>query len=215
MIADAPVAALETRGLHKSFGALTVANAIDFRLEHGARHALIGPNGAGKTSFVNLITGALRASAGTIHLNGADITGLPQPARVKRGLARTFQINALFRRLCVLENVTLAIAEREGVAGQKLRPAGRYRAVIDEAYELLETLGLADDAKRRALESAADLDDVADDQFDRAPSRHVQGTAVERAGPFDEAHAARQPGTRAHDPVAAARAARSPPGAGQ
>src|SRR5271156_5870685 len=114
--------ALETRALCKNFGALSVANAIDFRLERGARHALIGPNGAGKTSFVNLVTGALRASAGTVHLDGADITDLAQPARVKRGLARTFQINALFRRLCVLENVTLAIAEREGVAGGVLRP---------------------------------------------------------------------------------------------
>lgn len=141
-------AALETRALHKSFGALTVAHAIDFRLEPGARHALIGPNGAGKTSFVNLVTGALRPSGGSIHLAGRDVTHLPQPARVKSGLARTFQINALFRRLCVLENVTLAIAEREGVAGVLLRPSGRYRAIIDEAYALLETLGLAELARR-------------------------------------------------------------------
>jgi branched-chain amino acid transport system ATP-binding protein len=139
-------AALETRGLCKSFGALSVAGDIDFRLEKGARRALIGPNGAGKTSFVNLVTGALRASGGTIHLDGADITALGQAARVKRGLVRTFQINALFRRLCVLENVTLAVAEREGVAGEVLRPAGRYRAIIDEAYGLLETLGLAHQA---------------------------------------------------------------------
>jgi len=145
---EVPEAALETRGLHKSFGALTVAHAIDFRLERGARHALIGPNGAGKTSFVNLVTGALKPSGGTVHLDGADITALAQPARVKRGLARTFQINALFRRLCVLENVTLAITERKGVAGVLLRPAGRYRTIIDEAYALLESLGLADQALR-------------------------------------------------------------------
>src|SRR5207249_3138083 len=63
--------ALETRGLYKSFGALRVADAIDFRLEHGARHALIGPNGAGKTSFVNLVTGALTPSAGQILVDGA------------------------------------------------------------------------------------------------------------------------------------------------
>ena len=139
-------AALETRGLSKSFGALSVASAIDFRLEKGARHALIGPNGAGKTSFVNLLTGALRPSGGTIHLDGANITHLAQAVRVKRGLARTFQINTLFRRLCVLENVTLAIAERDGVAGALLRPAGRHRAIIEEAFSLLETLGLADAA---------------------------------------------------------------------
>ena len=138
--------ALETRGLCKNFGALGVANDVNFRLEKGARHALIGPNGAGKTSFVNLVSGALRVSAGSILLDGADITGLAQAARVKRGLVHTFQINALFRRLSVLENVTLAISEREGVADGLLRPAGRHRAIIDEAYGLLETLGLADSA---------------------------------------------------------------------
>ena len=107
--------ALETRGLSKSFGALSVANAIDFRLERGARHALIGPNGAGKTSFVNLVTGALRPTGGRILLDGADVTALPQAARVKRGLVRTFQITELFRGLSVLENVTLAVCERKGL----------------------------------------------------------------------------------------------------
>ena len=138
--------ALETRGLYKSFGALPVANGIDFRLERGARHALIGPNGAGKTSFVNLVSGALRPSAGQIMLDGLDITRLPQAARVKRGLVRTFQIAALFRRLTVLENVTLAVCERQDVAGDLLRPAGRHRPAIEEAFALLESLGLHEDA---------------------------------------------------------------------
>jgi branched-chain amino acid transport system ATP-binding protein len=140
--------AFETRGLRKSFGALAVANAIDFRLEHGARHALIGPNGAGKTSFVNLVTGALRPDAGHILLDGADITTLSQAARVKRGLVRTFQITTLFRRLNVLENVTLAVCERQGIGSALLRPAGHYRVAIEEAFALIERLGLADDALR-------------------------------------------------------------------
>jgi ABC-type branched-subunit amino acid transport system ATPase component len=143
---------LETQGLCKSFGALAVASDIDFRLEEGARHALIGPNGAGKTSFVNLVTGVLQPSAGRILLDGADITHLPRATRVKRGLARTFQISALFRRLTVLENVTLAIAEREGVAGDFIKPAGAYRSVIEEACALLESLGLADEALRPVSE---------------------------------------------------------------
>jgi branched-chain amino acid transport system ATP-binding protein len=141
---NAPV--LETSGLCKSFGALMVANGIDFRLETGARHALIGPNGAGKTSFVNLVTGVLSPDAGRIMLDGADITRLPQAARVKRGLVRTFQITALFRRLTVLENVTLAVCERRGLAGDLLQPAGRHREVIEEAFALLEGLGLGQDA---------------------------------------------------------------------
>jgi branched-chain amino acid transport system ATP-binding protein len=147
-------AALETQGLSMSFGALRVANDIDFRLEAGARHALIGPNGAGKTTFVNLVSGALQPSAGRILLGGGDITHLPQAQRVKRGLVRTFQITALFRGLSVLENVTLAVGERDGAAGDMLRPAGRRRAVIEEAYALLERLGIAEEALRPVKELA-------------------------------------------------------------
>ncbi|TMG69516.1 MAG: ATP-binding cassette domain-containing protein, partial [Betaproteobacteria bacterium] len=73
----------------KSFGALTVADDIDFRLHTGARHALIGPNGAGKTTFVNMLMGALAPSSGRIVLGGEDITAAEQAARVKRGLGRT------------------------------------------------------------------------------------------------------------------------------
>ncbi|HTS91127.1 MAG TPA: ABC transporter ATP-binding protein [Stellaceae bacterium] len=145
-------AALETRGLCKSFGALPVASDIDFRLEQGARHALIGPNGAGKTTFVNLVTGALPPSAGRIYLGGEDVTALPQARRVKRGLARTFQINTLFRGLSVLENVALAIGERMGVAGDLMRPAGSRSGVIERAFAALERLGIAEDAGRLVRE---------------------------------------------------------------
>jgi len=155
-------AALETQNLCKSFGALPVASGINFRLESGARHALIGPNGAGKTSFVNLVTGMLAPSAGRILLDGEDITRLPQAARVKRGLVRTFQISALFRRLSLIENVTLAISEREGAAGDLLRPAGRHRRVIEEGYALLDVLGLAADALRPVNELAYGRQRLAD-----------------------------------------------------
>ncbi len=155
-------ASLETQGLCKSFGALPVASDIDFRLESGARHALIGPNGAGKTSFVNLVAGMLRPNAGRILLGGEDITRLSQAARVKRGLVRTFQISALFRRLSLIENVTLAISEREGAAGDLIRPSGRHRKLIEEAYALLETLGLAEEALRPVNELAYGRQRLAD-----------------------------------------------------
>ncbi|MDE2005225.1 MAG: ABC transporter ATP-binding protein [Rhodospirillales bacterium] len=147
------IAALETVGLCRSFGALAVADAIDFRLEPGARHALIGPNGAGKTTFVNLVSGALAPSAGRILLAGADITHLGQAARARRGIVRSFQITSLFRGLSVLENVTLAVTERHGGGGAMLRPAGRRRALIEEAHALLDQLGIAEEAARpvRAL----------------------------------------------------------------
>ncbi len=140
--------ALETRGLNKNFGALRVAVDIDFALVAGARHALIGPNGAGKTTFVNLITGVLRPTAGRVLLGGDDITGLAQAERVKRGIARTFQITTLFRGLTVLENVYIPVSERLGAAATLWRPAGRRRDVIDEALGLLEKLGLADVAHK-------------------------------------------------------------------
>lgn len=145
-------AVLETSNLCKSFGALTVADKIDFRLEAGARHALIGPNGAGKTTFVNLLTGRLAPTSGSVFLGGEDVTGLAQSGRVKRGLGRTFQINTLFRDMSVLDNVALGVAERHGVAGGFWRPASAQRAVRDEAMELLAKLGVSDEAGRRVLD---------------------------------------------------------------
>ena len=139
--------ALETRNLCKSFGALTVADQINFRLVSGARHALIGPNGAGKTTFVNMLTGRLAPTSGQIMIGGEDVTALGQAARVKRGLGRTFQINTLFPNVPVVDNVAFAIAERKGVAWGMFRPAGRYRDVLDEAMALLDTLGLLEDAR--------------------------------------------------------------------
>jgi len=143
---------LETRKLCKSFGALTVADGIDFRLAPGARHALIGPNGAGKTTFVNMLTGVLAPTSGQIFLNNEEITGTSEAKRVRRGLGRTFQINTLFRSLPVLDNVALAVAERSGLATRLWRPASAHREVIDESRALLAQLGLAEDAGRRVAD---------------------------------------------------------------
>jgi len=113
---------------------------------------LIGPNGAGKTTFINLLTGVLRPTSGRVLLKGRDITDLEPAARVKLGIARTFQINRLFRGLSVLENVYIAVAERVGAASNMFTPAGKRRDVIDEAMQLLETLHLADDARHTIAE---------------------------------------------------------------
>jgi branched-chain amino acid transport system ATP-binding protein len=145
-------AMLETRGLCRSFGALEVARDVNFRLARGARHALIGPNGAGKTTFVNLLTGVLSPSSGRVILEGEDVTALAQARRVKRGIARTFQINQLFRGLSVLENVCIAVAERLGVGGAMLRAAGSRAEVLDEAARLIDMLKLSGDAGRRIVE---------------------------------------------------------------
>jgi branched-chain amino acid transport system ATP-binding protein len=144
--------ALEIRNLHKSFGALKVAANINLLLPRGARHALIGPNGAGKTTLVDLITGRLRASAGQVLLDGAEITALSQAARTRRGIARTFQVNRLFRNLTVLENVYLAIGERTGACNQLWQAAGKQALVIEEALAHLQSLELMADARRLVRE---------------------------------------------------------------
>jgi branched-chain amino acid transport system ATP-binding protein len=143
---------LETRGLSRHFGALTAVNGIDFKLRAGARHALIGPNGAGKTTFINLLTGVISPTHGRVLLAGRDITAAAQAERVKLGIARTFQINRLFRGLSVLENVCIPVAERVGAAPSMFYPAGKRVDVIEESMDLLETLKLADVARHRVSE---------------------------------------------------------------
>jgi branched-chain amino acid transport system ATP-binding protein len=143
---------LETQALSRRFGALAAVQGIDFKLAAGARHALIGPNGAGKTTFINLLTGVLPPTQGRVLLSGRDITATVQAERVKLGIARTFQINRLFRGLSVLENVCMAVAERVGAAGSMFYPAGRRTDIIDESMGLLQTLKLADVARHRISE---------------------------------------------------------------
>jgi ABC-type branched-subunit amino acid transport system ATPase component len=113
---------------------------------------LAGPNGAGKTTFINLLTGVLAPSQGRILLKGEDITGVAEAERVKRGIARTFQINRLFRGLTVLEIVYIAVSERIGAAPAMFVPAGKRRDVIEESMQVLETLRLQDDAHIRLSE---------------------------------------------------------------
>jgi ABC-type branched-subunit amino acid transport system ATPase component len=143
---------LETRGLCKNFGALEVSRDVNFRLARGARQALIGPNGAGKTTFVNLLTGVLAPSRGRVILEGEDVTALAQAKRVKRGIARTFQINQLFRGLTVLENIGMVIAERDGYANNLWRAVGSKRVILDEALDYLDSLRLTDDALKLVRE---------------------------------------------------------------
>jgi branched-chain amino acid transport system ATP-binding protein len=146
--------ALATRELFKSFGSLVVASNINLELPRGARYALIGPNGAGKTTLINLMTGMHRPDSGRILLEGHDITALKPAARVKRGLVRTFQINALFPHLSALEAVTLAICEREGHAGTWWKGLPSYRDAVDEAYAILCSLRLGEDCTRLTRELA-------------------------------------------------------------
>lgn len=143
-MADQQPIMLRTNALRKNFGALQVARDVSLTLPRGCRYALIGPNGAGKTTLINLITGRLKPDAGTIELAGDDVTATPAAARVRKGLVRTFQINTLFPELTPIEAVTLAVSEREAVAGQFWRRLSTQTEAIDEAFEILTRLRLAD-----------------------------------------------------------------------
>ncbi len=129
---------LEARGLTRHFGGLKAVDRVDFDLAAGEIHALIGPNGAGKTTFVSLLSGRIEAGAGRILFEGRDITRLPAHARVRRGIAYTFQITQIYAALSVYDNVALA-AQSHG--SHPLKPA---------AMEALDRVGLSDRADQIA-----------------------------------------------------------------
>ena len=144
---------LETRGLLKRFGGITPTNDVSIQIERGARRALIGPNGAGKTTLINLLTGVLEPSAGSIWLDGEDITALAPHLRVRRGIVRTFQINQLFGELTPLQSLALAVSAQLGIGGQWWQPLGTDARVAKVCDTLLAQFHLDDvmDQKVRQL----------------------------------------------------------------
>jgi len=135
-------AALDLSGLHIRFGGLVVLDGVSLALQPGDRHAVIGPNGAGKTTLVNLVTGSLRPQRGRISFAGQDVTRLKPHRRARLGLVRTFQITSLFASFSALENVALAVAERERVGVSLRTRRGFPSAVADEAEALGRRVGL-------------------------------------------------------------------------
>ena len=141
--------ALLTRNLVRRFGGLVATNDVSITLERGARHALIGPNGAGKTTLINLLTGVLKPTSGTILLDGANITETSRARRVELGLVRTFQINQLFPGFTPLQSVGLAVSRRLGLDRHMLRTIGSDRRVVEESVAVLERFDLIDVMNRQ------------------------------------------------------------------
>jgi len=135
-------ASLSVRNLSKRFGELAVTNDVSFDLERGARHALIGPNGAGKSTLVHQLSGVLKPDAGSVVLEGTDVTSMSARDRVALGLGRTFQISNLFFKLTVFENIFLALSERAGISSKPWLIASRQTALIEEGEEIAATFGL-------------------------------------------------------------------------
>jgi len=158
---------LETRGLLKRFGGITPTNEVSIKVERGARRALIGPNGAGKTTLINLLTGVLEPTAGTIWLDGEDITKVAPHQRVRRGIVRTFQINQLFSELTPLQSLALSVSAQLGISAKWWKPLGHDPRVAPICDTLLRQFHLDDVmnqkvarlayGKRRLLEIATAL----------------------------------------------------------
>lgn len=140
-------AALEASKISKSFSGIIALRDLDLTVAVGERVGLIGPNGAGKTTFFNCVLGVLRPDAGTVLLDGRDISRLPVNARARRGIGRTFQRIELFAESTVREHLLIAERTRsgEGRLWKDLLGLGRPRPdEIARCDEILELLGLAD-----------------------------------------------------------------------
>ncbi|RWM82592.1 MAG: ABC transporter ATP-binding protein [Mesorhizobium sp.] len=130
---------LTTKGLSRNFGGLRAVDGVDFALMPGEIRAVIGPNGAGKTTFVSLVSGRIQPSSGMIVFDGADITNLPAHARVRLGIAYTFQITSVFANLTAYDNVALPV--------QRTLTDGRSKGAVHVGVmAALERTGLADRA---------------------------------------------------------------------
>ena len=151
---------MEVRGLSKHFGGLKAVDEVDLTIKRGGVHALIGPNGSGKTTTLNVLSGLYRATAGSIKLNGQDVTDLPPHARTKAGLGRTFQNIRLWRSMTALENVMVG-AERPG------------SAVDNDPAALL--------ARARAALAFVDLEDRADEVVANFSYGHQRAVEIARA----------------------------------
>jgi branched-chain amino acid transport system ATP-binding protein len=138
-------ALLEVRGLAKRFGGFVALEGIDLSLDAGERLGLIGPNGSGKSTLVNCLSGTLRHDAGSIHLAGRRLDGLPAYRRTRLGLARSFQLPKPFRSLSLADNLRVpllyTVKQRAGAHPSK-------RALAERAYEHLRDVGLAEKADR-------------------------------------------------------------------
>jgi branched-chain amino acid transport system ATP-binding protein len=158
---------LETKNLTKEFKGFVAVNDVSLKVRRGSIHALIGPNGAGKTTCFNLLTKFLEPTRGTIHFNGAEITG-EKPAQIaRRGIIRSFQISAVFPHLTVLENVRIGLQRKLGTSFHFWKSARTLDKLNARALELLEAVDLASFAdsvtvelpygRKRALEIATTL----------------------------------------------------------
>jgi branched-chain amino acid transport system ATP-binding protein len=159
-----PEPLLQTRALSMRFGGLVATGDVDLAIAPGEIHAVIGPNGAGKTTLIAQLAGELAPDSGAVLFAGRNITRLNVPARVRLGLARSFQITSVFPEFTALDNVALAVQSHAGHSFRFWRAARRDPQLREPALGFLAEAGIAARAEvpaaalshgeRRALEIA-------------------------------------------------------------
>ena len=143
---------LEITDLEKQFGGIMAVDKVNLTVKENQIHAIIGPNGAGKTTLISQVSGELKADGGKIRFCGEDVTFLRPAQRACRGLARSFQITSVMLPMTLLENVTMAVQRRKGHSFRFWRPVLSDCDLIDEAMQVLQTVGLDSRANRMARE---------------------------------------------------------------
>jgi branched-chain amino acid transport system ATP-binding protein len=141
---------LEIDNLRKAFGALVATDAVSLQVSTGEIHAIIGPNGAGKTTLIHQLAGMMGSDSGRVVFEGDDISALAAPARVRRGLVRSFQITSILRDFSAIDNVALAIQAEQGHSFRFWRDARADPSLRIPALSLLEEVGLGSRADVRA-----------------------------------------------------------------
>ena len=145
-----PDALLAIESLRKTFGALIATDAVSLQVSTGEIHAVIGPNGAGKTTLIHQLAGMMESDSGRVLFEGHDISALAAPARVRRGLVRSFQITSILKDFTALDNVALAIQAEQGHSFRFWGNACADPSLHGPALSLLEEVGLGSRAHVRA-----------------------------------------------------------------
>jgi len=151
------VSLLEVRGVTVRFGGVTAVDGLSLDVHAGEIVGLIGPNGAGKTVTFNVITGLQRPGAGTVRLDGVDVTAMPPHARARLGLGRTFQIVQLYAGMTVLDNLAVA-AHRfttAGLVADALRLPSRGRSLAEAAERARAVLEFLDLSHLAAVDAGS------------------------------------------------------------
>jgi len=135
---------LKVKELIKDFGKVRIINSVEFEVKADEIVSLVGPNGAGKTTLVNLISGHILPTSGRIEFIGRDITFASPYKRIKMGVARNFQITNLFSDSSILDNVRTCLFSVYGKIKRGFLPANHYRAITQEAIDILDLFGISE-----------------------------------------------------------------------